>query len=119
MDNNLDRLCFGHGIEIANGDQDVENIVQNSLGVVQEDGIFALKLYLKSENEKTSRENKEAIKKLNEKIGNLLSKFELTEDFSKKELKKLGNNIDNLFLAKELIERTLVYARYHAKGVGE
>ncbi len=31
---------------------------------------------------------------------------------------KLSEKLDELLFAKELLERTLVYARYHAKAMG-
>ncbi len=124
VQNNLDYLCAKCGQEIvekAEKKKEMKNLIQKSLGILQEDGVYAFVVYLDSEG---------AFK--NGKVANrILSKiFELfTGDNTKliegiyerenvyKQIQKLSENIDNLFLAKDLIERTLIYARYHSKAL--
>lgn len=110
MENNLDRLCFKYGTEIAR-EKDDKNIIQKALGVVEEDGVFAIQVYLDSLN----RSN--VSKRIEENITKVLDEIFSLKKFDKTNLEELGKDIDKLFLAKELIERTLIYARYHAKGV--
>jgi len=125
MENNLDQLCFSKSLEIVKylknlSDQnikkkakDLENFIQKLLGIVQEDGVFAFFIYLKA-NENTCKEAK-----IEEKIINLLNETldkKLNENLAS--IKSLGNDINKLLLAKSLIEKTLIYARYQAKSMG-
>jgi hypothetical protein len=125
MENNLDQLCFSKSIEIAGHLKDLpqgekkkkakelENFIQKSLGVVQEDGVFAFFIYLKA-NDKSCIDAKienNIIQLLNITIGKRL-------DTSLEKIKNLGDDINVLLLAKSLIEKTLIYARYQAKSMG-
>ena len=48
-ESNLDKLCFEYGTQMyVEGNEKNENVIQKSLGVLQEDGVFAFYLYLKS-----------------------------------------------------------------------
>ena len=51
MNNNLDYICFGHGTEISQHILPIdfkkcENLIQKTLGILEEDGIFAFYIYL-------------------------------------------------------------------------
>lgn len=103
---------------------EVENLVTKSLGVLQENGVYACMLYLYS---RTSAPDK-AIEK---KISKLLLK--LTENIGKKPLPDSATNddvllfltdeictdLDTLLFVKRLWEQTLTYARYSAKARAE
>jgi len=108
---NLDYLCAKYGQNIPKS-KEHETIIQKSLGVLQEDGLFAFILFLESKNENITSY-------IMEETAKILNETGLTEEANKKNIKenilKLTENIDDMFLAKELIEKTLVYARYHAK----
>lgn len=100
---------------------EVENLVTKSLGVLQENGVYACMLYLYS---RTNAPDK-AIEK---KISKLLLK--LTENIGKKPLPdsatnndvllfltdEICNDLDTLLFVKQLWEQTLTYARYGAKA---
>ena len=151
MENNLDQLCFKHGIAIPieNNDRN-ETIIQKSLGILQEDGVFAFFIYLlsiesKEAEGKVSIEIQKNIGKLfsnsivelvdssmieliDEKVNilkelwnndkkNLKRKNEINEELLNS-IKSLGDDINELLLAKSLIEKTLIYARYKAKSMG-
>lgn len=126
----LDRECFKTGISIVNSivndvknKAKIENIIQKSIGVLQEDGVFAFIVYLNS----VKKEDKEVAKKIIESIIDLLKKDEIkiitnttninNQNSILQEFIKLGERIDNLLLAKTLIEKTLIYARYHVKSL--
>ncbi len=113
MENNLDRLCFGYGIKIPTNKED-QNVIQKALGVIEEDGVFAFKIYLDSLKQP---ESKKIANKIEENIEKMLKEIEIVNNFRDSTLKDLGSDLNKLFLTKELIERTLIYARYHAKGV--
>jgi len=86
------------------------NIITKSLGVLQENGVFAFYVYLKSEKEKTIE--KETI--------NLLNKvFDKNMNCKLKDIREFTNNINTLLFAKSLIEKTLIYARYQAKSMSD
>ncbi|ODS37862.1 MAG: hypothetical protein A7315_03520 [Candidatus Altiarchaeales archaeon WOR_SM1_79] len=113
--NNLDYLCAEKGQEIPKSKDD-ETIIQKALGVLQEDGVYAFVIFLESK-----KEDKTA-KKILEKIAELFSdeNIKLTDNATKENIREkileLTKNIDNIFFAKDIIERTLIYARYHAKA---
>lgn len=113
---NIDLKCAQFGNKIAYEVKD-ETLITKSLGVLQEDGVYAFFLYLASkkgtaENIKDNAFNlltQEGI--LNHVVGN-------EHDHLKAVRENFEDKLDELLLAKELLERTLVYARYHAKALG-
>lgn len=112
----LDMKCaeFGNKIAIIHGNTD--SFIQKSLGVLQEDGVYAFFLYMKAQKKPYANE---MIKKAYEFLNQdevLRSVFRTETDELKAVREKLANNLDHLLFAKELLERTLVYARYHAKA---
>lgn len=130
LEYNLDLLCFEHGTKIPIlGNEKNENIIQKSLGVLEENGIFAFILFLGAKgafkNNNLKKEEKIA-RNIKEKICELLKKQEinlLKDNINTNDQKEvidafrsIGENLNKLFLAKMLIEKTLIYALYHAKA---
>jgi len=115
MENNLDHLCAQHGLDIAQTSDD-EKLIQKALGVLQEDGVFAYAIYLESENEDT-------FEHISDKTIELINTVDILEEESENDLKKIiheiAENLDDLLLTKDLIERMLIYSRYHAKSFGD
>ena len=132
---NLDKLAAERAQAMVNkakqGVADVKKPVETlerldtkALGVLQEQGVYALMLFLFS---RTSDEKKvapiirnqlyEALKKLPD------FKDVDIKDNAEKALKlytaDVLNNIDTLLLVRNLYEQTLIYARYGAKAAGE
>lgn len=139
---NLDRLCaeFGHqmcqnvGCAFSNKRSDTENLITKSLGILQEDGVYACFLYLasqvKPERDKAKESNaSKAARALANKAAEFLANDSLgllppnaSGDYQQamREIRKpggLADNLDDLLLAKRLLEQTLIYARYHAKAL--
>lgn len=121
---NLDQLCAKYGWEIASkvhqaiGKQ-AENHITKSLGVLQENGVYAFFLYQASRG---SRE-KPGAERLTEQAKELLSEagivsFNNPGDPLQAVRDHLASNLDQLLLAKRLLEQALIYARYHAKALG-
>lgn len=125
---NLDSLCAQHGYEIVHavapngslptGDRaKLENTITKSLGALQENGVYALFLYLEYRKGETGSPQTKS------KILNLLRHPEVNllspgnNHFTA--LQQLTNNLDNLLLARQLLEQALIYARYHAKALRE
>ncbi|MBX0310794.1 MAG: hypothetical protein JHC31_03160 [Sulfurihydrogenibium sp.] len=103
-----------------------ENELNKLLGVLASDGVYAMWVYAKDKFKKN--EDQPKIEKINELIRNLDN---FVDD--KKDNKKDGENIDNknidneyfqnlaqdlnrLLFMKELLEKVLIYAIYHAKA---
>jgi hypothetical protein len=130
---NLDQLCARYGYQIAADvcgaiKKAAENHITKSLGVLQEDGVYAFALYQVSRGKR----EKEGAEKLKELAKGLLhdarvppfnsnSVPDLLEGVRgnpQKYLTGLAEDLDSLLLAKRLLEQTLIYARYHAKSFG-
>jgi hypothetical protein len=122
---NLDQLCARYGWQIADlvhraiGKQ-AENHITKSLGVLQEDGVYAFFLYQASRGqrekpgaEELSRQAKEFLKKAE------IEAFKDATDPLQAVRDRLAGNLDQLLLAKRLLEQALIYARYHAKALGD
>ena len=108
---NIDMKCAGYAREMveALNSKDSENIIQKALGVLLENGPYAMYIYCAS---KKYNDVNNAIQKLLTDIQiNLSSKTGLKEV-----LTEIADNLDMLLFSKDLIERTLTYARYHAKA---
>ena len=138
---NLDQLCaqFGYTLaqEVNNAfskPTDTENLITKSLGVLQENGVYAFFLYLASQikEKKDDREDKKskAARALANQAASLLKHEWLNliqvddeGDAYKKAMEEirgkdgLASKLDQLLLAKRLLEQALIYARYHAKAL--
>lgn len=131
---NLDRICAQFGFQMAyrvneafNKSSDTENLITKSLGVLQEDGVYAFFLYLASKVKegKDEKPSKAARALANEGAGLLANNpFALLKpgDYKQameqiREQNGLADHLDSLLLAKRLLELTLIYARYHAKAL--
>ncbi len=112
---NLDYICAKIGQNlVVKAD---ENVFRKALGVLQEDGVYAMFLWLESEDNKI-RENLTSLLYENEIISKLLSDSgSFSNDFKKfcEQLQKIAEDIDKLLFLKKILERTLTYALYHAK----
>lgn len=110
---NLDYLAAQCAQEIVKKDME-ENTITKTLGVLQENGVYACFLYL------LARE-KEAAPVMIQKMRALLEKLGINNS-PKDDLeyaKGLTQNLSTLLLAKEALERMLIYARYGAKAASE
>ncbi|MEK7263331.1 MAG: hypothetical protein AAB071_02335 [Bacteroidota bacterium] len=89
------------------------------LGILQTDGMFAFFLYLLSEDEDKAN-------KIIDNSETLLIEYKLLPEKSyirsntlHKDLQPITQDLDKLFFAKDILETTLVYARYYAKAVND
>jgi len=91
--------------------KELENVITNTLGVLQENGVYACFLYL------LAREN-DASQRIIKQMRALLAALEI-ENNSADNLeyaRRLTKNLPTLLLAKEALEQLLIYARYGAKA---
>lgn len=120
---NLDQLAAQYAQKIvADGRADIENLITKSLGVLQEQGVYACLLFLCSRtgNEKSLAE------KTRPHLYNLLKALPVFADEEINDQNALRffadtvcSDLDTLLLVKELYEQTLIYARYGAKAEGQ
>lgn len=112
----IDMKCAKTGSEIAEAARD-ETLITKALGVLQEDGVYAFFLYLASKKNPADQISRAAFTLLTDReiLGDTVGSE--TEPL-KAVREKIGRDLDQLMFVKELLERTLVYARYHVKALG-
>ena len=112
---NLDLACARTGQAIAEKpSKKLENLVTSALAVLEEQGVYALFLFLKTRGDNTA-------KIIEQKARDLLRKTPrqtplLPDDGDVFALLQLmSEDLDKLLLARDLLRQALVYARYHAR----
>lgn len=99
---------------------EVENLVTKTLGVLQENGVYACVLYLQSRSSsKDTKISSSVLKNLLEMTEFIGIKLPVTSSANNKldfVSNNICNDIDTLFLTKQLWEQILLYARYGAKA---
>jgi hypothetical protein len=116
---NLDQISAKIGFDLADKNKskakEFERVVTKALGILIEDGLLAYAIWLESEDERdvidysfTLLKNK--IKLIKKDYGNN------TEKLRKAILDEITPHIQKTLLARQLLERMLVYARYRAKA---
>jgi len=125
---NLDYICMKYGQEISkihdsnlenNLRKALENNLRKALGVLQEDGVYAMFLWLEDKDKEIRKKINDLLK--HDEIKKYFFDNSATEksllDFSEfsKELQNVSQDIDKLFFMKKILERTLTYALYHVK----
>jgi len=127
---NLDRLAAQAAQRIiagTNGSKatDVENTVTKTLGVLQENGIYACALYLLSRPARESARTKVVMREILQLLFQLSTAMNygwprLDSEQSGVILayltEQVTQDLERLILAKELLEQMLIYARYGAKA---
>jgi len=101
------KLGFGI-VQTAEKPKEIETLINKSLGVLSSNGVYALWLFLRSENGDKNID-----------VVDIITQFGIELDGSSGEDKiiNLSNNIQNLLFVKEVLEKTLVYVRYRAKAM--
>ena len=121
---NLDLLCARYGCDMAKQvyealKKGAENHITRSLGVLQEDGVYAFFLYQASRGggEKAGADRLKDLARalLAEPILGMTSFYATNDPLAA--ARDLADNLDQLLLAKRLLEQALIYARYHAKAL--
>ncbi len=117
---NLDQLAAQTAQQIVNDAgsdkaKELDILATKTLGVLQENGVYAAALFLESRTRKTEQELAKKIRlSLYSLPGQVLSGKQIAS------LKDIANNLagdlDALLLVKQLWEQTLIYVRYGAKA---
>jgi len=119
---NLDLACAKAGKDIAEKQpEELHKVVTDALSVLEEQGPCALFLFLQTHSKtriaKTVSEKLYGFLEKNPRQRPLLSGAGLGDPLPA--LLKMANNLDELLLVKDLFRQALVYARYHARLVGD
>ena len=117
---NLDLACAKAGKNIAaKPSKELEKLVTDALAVLEEQGVYALFLYFDKgvSGKEKKKLAKDIIQKLLEFLKKTPSQVPLlsgnTDLFPS--LQQMARDLDNLLLTRDLVRRSLVYARYHAR----
>ena len=106
---NLDADCAKLGASL--GTHDAENRITKALGVLEEQGVYALFLFLHARENKWESDALAGFLRRNSLLGPTSSDKELFTA-----LEGLARDLDKLLFARDLLHRALIYARYHAKA---
>ncbi len=117
---NLDALINEIGYEIVeeirkkdNDKTKYKNEIEKALGVLSNDGVYACYVYVKSKGV-----GDVFLEKIKPIAGEYCS-VSLQDDNWQKFFENLSEDINSLLFFREILEKILIYARYHAKAVGE
>ena len=118
---NLDAECAKLGTKLASqgNKEDVENSITKALGVLEEQGVYALFLYLVAREKQWGEVAICALASFlseNPSPRNPLLEPRPTNGDVFAALQQLSTDLDKLLFARDLLHRALVYARYHAKA---
>ena len=112
---NLDYYCMEHGQKLADICDEID--LRKSLGILKEDGVYAMFLWLEYTSGDNMRTNGFLDLLLNFLNENCIKALFLNDGrcFKKpfdqfcKDLRDVAQDIDKVFLMKRLLERTLTY----------
>jgi hypothetical protein len=130
---NLDRLAAQHAQKIIRRLVDekqaddkekkkladsVDNTITKTLGVLQENGVYACFLYLKAKEKENGDIVVEEMLNLLDELGFDWGKpvGNSPKDIFEHIAEKVTANLERLLLVKETLEQMLIYARYGAKA---
>lgn len=115
---NLDRLCAEYGYRFADETKKAETLITKALGVLQEQGLHAFMLFCNSRGS-AERQGADKIKEITAKLLKdklaLVDSEDLLEEIRKEN--GLASRLDDLMLAVQVLEKSLIYARYYAKAM--
>ena len=115
---NLDLACAKAGKDIATKpSNELKQLVTDALAVLEEQGVYALFLFLKAQ---TGKNKKKVAENMRLKLYEFLKKTPrqvplLSDDDVYTSLHGIAKDLDKLLLAHDLLRQSLVYARYHAQ----
>lgn len=116
---NIDRVAAERAQAlIRRAPKEVENTLTKSLGVLQENGVYACFLYLLAKEKENGRLVVDEMLALLEKLGFGWNKPANTdaEAILKHITDTVTVDLERLLVAKETLEQMLIYARYGAKA---
>jgi len=124
---NLDQLCAEYGNRFAEkvsraddfNAKKAEVLITKALSVLQEQGLYAFALFCKSRpsGERAGAEEIEDLAKELLKELNLINDGDFLDELRKDN--GLLTRLDDLMFAIQVLEKSLIYARFHAKAMKE
>ena len=99
---------------------DKENVINKALGVLAENGFYALNVFLLSCNKKAYGEKvfDTILEMLADDHIGILKKNKKKRIEALDDLRGITNNLPKLILARSVTEQALTFARYHCKARG-
>lgn len=117
MKANLDKLAAESGfnlVEKCKEDdrelKELERVINKSLGILIEEGLFAYSIWLESEQENV-------IEEYSRKLINEAKISQSNRSLREIILHEISKDIQKMILTRQLLERMLIYARYMAKAI--
>ncbi len=100
--------------------KNLANHVDKALGVLTNDGVYAYYVFCLSKNKENDNKYTEIfitipINLLKEFLPSKYRQYNNEEDF----FQELSKNLHDLLFFRELLEKALIYARYHLKTLGD
>jgi len=122
MEKNLDIVVHEIGFNIVEKIKEQKdqkqylNEIDKVLGILANDGVYAYWVYCKSKEitDVFIDEIEELIKLFHKSFGESNQEKQYENFFQ-----KLSSNLHDLLFFKELLEKALTYARYHAKAIND
>ena len=111
---NLEALISKISYEIVAEEILEETEINKLLGVLASNGVYAMWVWAKSQ--KDINEN-DLFNKLMEVMKFIKEKNE--EDSFENYFQSISEDLHKLLFLKQILEKTLIYARYHAKALGD
>ena len=116
---NLDLCCAKFGRMLSTIDGVDEKLLQDSLSVLEEQGLYAFFLYLKAHGKEPGEKAMAECYKFFLDNPVIDQKFQVsTKNDVFDAVLELSQSIDDLIFARELLIQALIYARYHSKAKG-
>jgi len=113
LDAVINKVGFGIVEAIKNKNNDktkYKNYIDKALGVLANDGVYAYWVYCKA-----NKIDDVFINKI-EKLKNIIN---VSDTMDETFFQNLSKDLNQLLFFKQLLEKALIYARYHAKAMGE
>ena len=112
---NLDLACARTGQAIAEKpSKELEKLVTSALAVLEEQGVYALFLFLKTRGGKAAPTIEQKVREFLQTTPQRAPLLSGDGDVFAL-LQSMSEDLDKLLLARDLLRQALVYARYHAR----
>jgi len=116
MVQNLDVECAKLGQRLAEGDGVDEELVNDALTVLEEQGVYAFFLYLKARGREGANHVSTTCAEFLRSVPQGSPLLDGGDVFNS--LQRLSQNLDDLLFARDLLRQALVYGRYQVKARG-
>lgn len=123
---NLEPLCAEYGMRLVQNDstsfEDRENVVNKALGVLVENGLYAMSVFLLSCQKKQAPFALHVLKELlalcaDSRVGLLSQTSPKAVPDQLEAMRSITNDLPKLILARKLLEAALTFGRYHCKAL--